>query len=307
MPLSRSAFAHFVPGLALGLLGWGLLISTGGHAWSIPLPPKVSEVRADNVADIRALPQVKAYAVQSVFDTPVWHGLIDFDPAQDMLKILSANGEVLTGLRLNGDRVVATRSQEVKDLSRLGGAFDRPLPSDSKAFWIHARGTFVRGEGQKLDFWGMPPTRRFLKTEPAYWSIEMGLDPVGVLVAPNTRALAAWSLNPARLFYLPSRMTSAVKVTWSADSEIASFWPCDSDTGPRALVVENLKSGLTRFVFMNGDLKPVSQTLFDFSSGKGRSEVTGLVSAGTRASSCEDFFVAGSFGVVRVRYPKGSF
>jgi hypothetical protein len=153
----------------------------------------------------------------------------------------------------------------------------------------HGAGVFVLN-GTRLDYKGSSSRDR------TYWSIDLGRE--AVRVESQDAALTAWQIYPPKLFYLPSNLASFYRIDWAPDAEPVAFLLCDKH---RAVVVENMAGGLSRMVFLKDVLQPVGYTVFDFSGQDRKSDV---LAADT--SDCENFFIAGPFGTLRVRYGRGA-
>ena len=186
------------------------------------------------------------------------------------------------GFKLDHGKLLVLNSDASKVLvvPNAGGApRERPVGDPQEIFWRPPALNNFRLEGQDLHYLDV-------------WAIQLGFKPLGV--ESSTRgALVGWGTYPAQLFYFPSDLRNFYRIHWGEDSEPLRFFFCDPNT---AVLAENLSTGLSRFTFFRSG-KPAFYTIFDFSHALRRSDMTAIES-----SSCSVFYVAGTFGLVRVSY-----
>lgn len=226
------------------------------------LPPKLVESTYTWSEKIKILPQRKAVEVRNLSPQPILHGGVLLN--HDGISVLSPDG---------------SRILEYTASGFLRERAAPPLGTDS-AFWKKSRLDPYRLQGE------------YLQMGPA-WSVNLGTEIRGAETSNRGGSLVAWSVFPPQLFYLGEQKRYLHKIAWSPESEPVRFFFCDAYT---STLVENLPNGFTRVVFFR-DEKPQSYTIFDFSGERRKSDLSAVV-----ARNCFDFYFAGTFGLVKVRY-----
>jgi hypothetical protein len=136
------------------------------------------------------------------------------------------------------------------------------------------------------------------------WLVQIGFAPTMSEALPAGRGIVGWQSYPAKLFMLNlgersnASASKIYKIDWSTNSEPIRFFACAFG---RYVLVENLPNGLSRFYFIDADakagLKISGYTTLALGKDRAPAEITSVES-----SSCQDFYLAGSFGVARVAY-----
>lgn len=233
-------------------------------AFAFALPPKISQPVYDWAQHLKNLPTVKARQLEVLSRDPILHGGVRLE--EDRLYILSNDGTQIEERRLPGGSIVASRAATVEARQKI---FSRA--ADLGEFKL---------EQTKLSFQD-------------FWSIDLGYEVLGAERFRGKGPLLAFAAYPPRLFYLGENLRQAFQITWSEESEPFRYWLCDRVT---PVLAENLKNGLTRLVFFRGD-RPANYTILDLSGDKRLSDASAVVS-----KNCHDFYFAGSFGLVHVKY-----
>ncbi|MBS1982687.1 MAG: hypothetical protein JST16_00830 [Bdellovibrionales bacterium] len=238
------------------------------------LPPKLVEVSLKSDSALGQAAHVAARKVEIVSSEPVLHGGMSLSKDKRSLLILNADATAVTELALDqADAKPRSRSIDTATKNAL-------LASQTQT------GAFAV-ESDKVAF---RPDRSL---PGALWEVPLGFEPLGLAMNGDGGALWGWGAYPAHLLTFPADRRNFYKIDWQEDSEPVAVVPCD---GARAVLVENLRSGSNRFVFFTATL-PKKYALIDFTGDKRSSDISGVA-----ARSCEDIFVAGTFGVARVRF-----
>lgn len=131
----------------------------------------------------------------------------------------------------------------------------------------------------------------------ALYSVDMGFSPL--IVKEFHGGIRAFRSHPKPVFFYLNRFASrAYRVLWSDDSQIVDFVPC-SQSEKLFLLVENVRNGLTRFVFFDADFQAREYTIFDLGRKSGLSDVSRVLAT----KDCREILLGGTFGIARVRYP----
>jgi hypothetical protein len=280
------ADAKIKPSLLLA----ALLISDLAPA--APLPPKVQTQNWDFKDRIQKLPIRRALEVQSFYTQPIAHGRLHFIERSQTLMLLSADLERMSEFELSNGRFQLRSERALESVSQREAFFEPDL--SAQTHFKHAKGFFSFGSDQArvLQY-------SEAKNSKGLWSITLPFDAQAASHDRQSRALWFWRSLPGALFVIPASLGVVSSFEWSSDSEIVSIEEC----APTTLVLaENTSSGFSRFVFFKNRVEPTSYTVFDFAIDS-RSDVSRVLPLDGR---CENFVVAGSFGLKRVRYPRGS-
>ncbi len=229
---------------------------------ALALPPKIVESSYDWAQKIKNLPQRKAANIQVLSQEPILHGGLWL--RDEKVLVLSPDGTRMRDFAFAGS----------------GPTADRPAPADLGPFWKKPNVAPFTVSAHRIDYQGL-------------WSVPVDFPIEGYDRYPGGSPLIGWSTYPPQLFYLPTDLKNFNKIEWSLDSEPLKFFFCDRFT---MALVENLTNGLSRVVFFRGD-NPQSYTIFDFGGAAQKSDLSGVL-----ARNCFDFYFAGTFGLVRVRY-----
>lgn len=230
----------------------------------------------DWAKDLRGLAQIKAATNENLLKEPVLHGGLSFDAKSGRLQILAADGSHVSEFKVHP--------------AYLGERRERPLTEAEadKLFWPGSSSPIFEWSGRQIDY---KPERGGR----SIWSIPMPLELTDQEWNASSAAWTGWSVNPRVLFVLPDPYHNFYKLSWTSEGEPVRFFACDRS---RLVLVENLSNGLSRFFyFRNGE--PIGYTIFDFAQGSRRAEITAV-----RSDGCTDFFIAGSFGLTRVKYAR---
>ncbi len=242
-------------------------------AAAILMPPKVDESQYEWLRDLKKLPQVRARSVSTWSGEAYAHGALRWSSTAGRLEILSPDASELE-LRALPSGTVVRRSPWAP-----GTRWESAAGKGTRAFFVM---------GENLEY-------RPAGAERSYWSVPLG----GSLLREGwIEASKSWyglSSRRPELYWLAPPYMSFYRVTWPADAEPVAFFPCDST---RAVLVENLPQGLTRFFFFRGG-RPFAYTIFRLGAEGEGSDVSGALARG-----CQDFVVAGSFGLRFIEYSK---
>jgi hypothetical protein len=261
-------------------------------------------------AQSRAAPLPPRFQDQTV----TWDPMIKSRPPIQALRIevLDRAANSLGQLQWSSPALVRVRSADGArwvqyDLSKAGRQAGFTAIAPEKPAALMESGVKVPHSLARLNWTGRK-LELFEGKDQVLWSIDAGF------VARNysflNGAFSAWASYPqSQLFQLNAPGDTAHRIQWAQDSQIVFFGACTRSRA-KNILVENLKNGFTRVVFLGRGLAVLGYTLFDFSSqipdNLGRSEVSGVALHPVLGRSCEDFVFAGAFGLLRVQYPPQS-
>jgi hypothetical protein len=244
------------------------------------LPPRIIEKSFSWEGEIKGLPAQKPRSVDKLLTSPIGHGGLLLDQARNRVVLYSSDGN---GWLDFSTAHLGPLSALYKPLSSAERKLFASLSKEPGAFPF-ASGYF-RVQADKLEYLSSP------KGGPL-WALDIGFEVLSVNHGPR-QALLGWTAYPARLFHVGSDLKTFTRIRWSEDSEPIAFLGCG---GSRQMLVENVRNGLSRIVFFESG-KPTSYSIFDFSGTDRQSEISVVA-----AASCFEIFVAGSFGLSRIRY-----
>jgi hypothetical protein len=280
-------------------IGWiSAFVIAIDSAGAFPLPPNVISKSYVWSVDLRNLPQRKASLIEVITRNVQVLGGIKYQNSERRLSVLSSGLDSIENYSMSSSRhysATVTKSPPLSQNSTwLYDFFEKPLGGldfnqEPQVFRVGAY--HFKTDRQRIHLLSAP------RAGVEIWALDFSFEAMGIDLSPTTSITAWTSLPRPQLFFLPHNFAHAYRYEWEPSSQVLRYWECSRD---RQVVVENLENSYARFVFFKGASGPVSHTIFDFSSETiKRSEMSAVVSLG----SCEDFVVAGSFGLIRVRFP----
>lgn len=244
------------------------------------LPPQIQISEFDWEKQGRELAVEKARSHEVLSQAPLFHRGLFWSP-QKQLRIPDAN----TGEWLEFNPL----SLQIRSLSKKWRVEDLQSPSVTSI--LEAAGLRFKSseEGRSLELLDPKDSSKNL------WRMDLPIDTPVEWTSDGHDFILGLSRQSRSFFVLhPRNLKFVRRLNWDSSVEIVDLLSCPARV--QLLIEQVPKFGLTRIVRLR-DAKPVSYTVFDLSRGSKKSDLTQALTL-----NCMDIFVAGPYGLQRIRY-----